>query len=87
MNSNEVLHSNLISNDIIVIDKYYIYFYVILDKPICGNLHRKVQGVAQGKSTDIICPVLAHPPPNSFIWRFNNSIEALEVFLSKNVII
>ena len=54
-------------------------FYVILDKPICGNLHRKVQGVAQGKSTDIICPVLAHPAPKSFIWKFNNSIEALEV--------
>ena len=54
-------------------------FYVISDKPICGNLHRKVQGVAQGKSTDIICPVLAHPPPKSFIWKFNNSIEALEV--------
>lgn len=48
-------------------------------KPICGNLHRKVQGVAQGKSTDIICPVLAHPPPKSFIWKFNNSIEALEM--------
>ena len=56
-------------------------FYVILDKPICGNLHRKVQGVAQGKSTDIICPILAHPPPKSFIWKFNNSIEALEVTL------
>jgi hypothetical protein len=56
-----------------------VFISFSLDKPICGNLHRKVQGVAQGKSTDIICPVLAHPPPKSFIWKFNNSIEALEV--------
>ena len=54
-------------------------FSLILDKPICANLQKMVQGVGQGRTTDVLCPVLAHPPPTRFTWKFNNSVEALEL--------
>ena len=45
------------------------------DKPICGYLHRIVQGVGRDQTSKIICPVTAHPPPTSFSWTFNSSLE------------
>ena len=56
---------------------YYISnIYVIFsDKPICGYLHRVVQGVGRDQTSKIICPVTAHPAPTSFSWTFNSSLE------------
>ena len=51
-------------------------------KPICGNFKRVIQGVGRGgPASQIVCPVLAHPPATRFTWKFNNSLETVTVSL------
>ncbi len=65
---------------------HMVCFYVcvssfFIDKPTCSNYRRMVQGVARGHETRIVCPVSAHPQPNTFSWAFNSSSEMETVMI------
>lgn len=47
--------------------------------PVCRPGQTKVYGVAKGETINITCELEANPREVSFSWRFNSSMEAMEI--------
>ena len=60
-------------------NQFISILHSVSDKPICGHLHRVVQGVGKDRVSKVICPVLSHPAPVSFSWTFNSSMDTHSV--------
>ncbi|XP_076289470.1 nephrin isoform X2 [Lasioglossum baleicum] len=55
---------------------------LILDikfSPVCHHGQMKVFGVARQETARIPCELVANPPEVSFTWRFNNTMEAVDI--------
>ncbi|KAK2586783.1 hypothetical protein KPH14_011809 [Odynerus spinipes] len=47
--------------------------------PVCRSGQTKVFGVARQETTRIPCELEANPPEVSFTWKFNNTMEAVDI--------
>ncbi|XP_076645237.1 neural cell adhesion molecule 2 isoform X3 [Halictus rubicundus] len=47
--------------------------------PVCHHGQMKVFGVARQETARIPCELVANPPEVSFTWRFNNTMEAVDI--------
>lgn len=47
--------------------------------PVCHHGQVKVFGVARQETTRIPCELEANPPEVTFTWKFNNTMEAIDI--------
>ena len=59
--------------------KFALLLYVPIVKPVCANFAPVTRGLPRMRTSRVVCPVLAHPPPTRFQWSFNNSVETVQV--------
>lgn len=49
------------------------------DKPFCKLDQKRVYGVAKHENAVVRCQVEAYPPPDSFKWSFNNTVDTKDI--------
>ena len=55
----------------------YVFPYAVA--PVCRAGQSRVYGVARGETVHISCDLEANPREVVFSWRFNNSMEAIDI--------
>jgi len=53
--------------------------FTFLVVPVCQHGQTKVFGVARQETARIPCELEANPPEVSFTWKFNNTMEAVDI--------
>lgn len=55
--------------------------FVYLDAPVCKSDQKLLYGVARHEPVKVSCEVEADPSKANFTWKFNNSVESMELQL------